>query len=124
MMVWKRALAIAALALCCFASAGAAPPAAGDGAQKHFLWKVTGPKGGGVYLLGTIHVGKADFYPLPSIIEESFKKADTLIEEVDISAPGETARAQRWIIEHGGYPNGDAIPIISARSPVRTLRRT
>ena len=108
MMVWKRALAIAALALCSFASAGAELPAAEDGAQKHFLWKVTGPTGV-VYLLGTIHVGKADLYPLPSIIEESFKKADTLIEEVDISEPGETARVQRWIIEHGGYPNGDAI---------------
>ena len=108
MMVWKRALAIAALALYSFASAGAELPAAGDGAQKHFLWKVTGPKGV-VYLLGTIHFGKADFYPLPSIIEESFKKADTLVEEVDISEPGEIARVQRWVTEHGGYPNGDGI---------------
>ena len=47
--------------------------------------------------------------PVPKSREESFKKADTLIEEVDISEPGETARVQRWIIEHGGYPNGDAI---------------
>jgi uncharacterized protein YbaP (TraB family) len=108
MMFWKRALAIAALALCCFASAGAAPPAAGDAAPKHFLWKVTGPKGV-VYLLGTIHVGKADFYPLPSIIEDSFKKADTLIEEIEISEPAETARLQRRIIQEGTYPNGDAI---------------
>ena len=108
MRFWKRALAIASLALCCFASAGAAPPAAGDGAPKHFLWKVTGPKGV-VYLLGTIHVGNADFYPLPSVIEDSFKKADTLIEEIDISEPAEAARVQRALIEEGGYPNGDAI---------------
>ncbi len=59
-------------------------------AAKHFLWKVTASKGV-VYLFGTIHAGKADFYPLPSIIEDSFKKADTLIEEVDISEPGATA---------------------------------
>ena len=108
MMFWKRALAIAALALCCFAPAGAAPPAAGDGAPKHFLWKVTGPKGV-VYLLGTIHAGKADFYPLPSIIEDSFQKPDTLIEEVDISAPAEVASAQRGLIEDGSYANGDTI---------------
>ena len=108
MMVWKRALAIAALAACGFASAGAELPAAGDGAQKHFLWKVTGPTGV-VYLLGTIHVGKADFYPLPSIIEDSFKEADTLIEEIDISEPAEAARAQRGLIEDGSYPNGDTI---------------
>ena len=70
MRFWKSALAIAALACCC-ALAGAAAPAAEAGAPKHFLWKVTGPKGV-VYLLGTIHAGKADFYPLPSIIEDSF----------------------------------------------------
>ena len=108
MMFWKPALAIAALALCCFASAGAAPPAAEDGSPKHFLWKVTGSKGV-VYLLGTIHVGKADFYPLPSIIEDSFKKADALIEEIDISQPAETIRVQQRVIEDGTYPNGDAI---------------
>jgi uncharacterized protein YbaP (TraB family) len=108
MMFWKRALAIAALALCCFTSAGAPLPAAGDGAPKHFLWKVTGSKGV-VYLFGTIHVGKADFYPLPSIIEDSFKKADTLIEEIELSDPGETARLQQRVIEDGSYPNGDAI---------------
>ena len=108
MMFWKLALAIAGLALFCFASAEAAPPAAGNGAPKHFLWQVTGPKGV-VYLLGTIHVGKADFYPLPSIIEDSFKKADTLVEEIDISEPAETAHLQRRVIEDGSYPNADAI---------------
>ena len=108
MKFWKRALAIVALTLCCFAFTGAAPPAAEDGAPKHFLWKVTGPKGV-VYLLGTIHAGKADFYPLPSIIEDSFKKADTLIEEIDISEPAKAAHAQRGLIEDGSYPNGDTI---------------
>jgi uncharacterized protein len=108
MTFWRRALTITALALCCFAFTGAAPPAAGDGVPRHFLWKVTGPKGV-VYLLGTIHAGKADFYPLPTIIEDSFKEADTLIEEIDISQPAEAARAQRGLIEDGSYPNGDTI---------------
>jgi uncharacterized protein len=99
---------MAALALCCFAPVEAAPPAGGDGAPKHFLWKVTGPKGV-VYLLGTIHAGKADFYPLPSIIEETFKSADTLIEEIDTSEPAEAARVQQGLMEIGNYPNGDTI---------------
>jgi uncharacterized protein len=104
----KRALTIAALGLCCFAFTGAARPAAADSAPKHFLWKVTGAKGV-VYLLGTIHAAKADLYPLPSIIEDSFEKADTLIEEIDISEPAEAARAQQRLIEDGSYPNGDTI---------------
>ena len=108
MMVWKRALAVAALALCCFASARAAPPVAEDGASKHFLWKVTGSSGV-VYLFGTIHAGKADFYPLPSIIEDSFKTADTLIEEIDTSDPAEAARVEQGLAAVGAYTNGDTI---------------
>jgi len=107
MMFWKRALAIAALGLCWFTPAGAVPTA-GDGAPKHFLWRVTGPKGV-VYLLGTIHVGKADFYPLPSIIEDSFKTADTLIEEIDTSDPAEAARVEQGLAAVGAYTNGDTI---------------
>ena len=99
MMFWKRALAIAALGLCWFTPAEAVP-AAGDGAPKHFLWRVTGPKGV-VYLIGTIHVGKADFYPLPSIIEDSFKTADTLIEEIDTSDPAEAARVVQGLAAVG-----------------------
>jgi uncharacterized protein len=124
MTFWKRAFAIAALALCCSVSVGATPPAGGDGAPKHFLWKITGSKGV-VYLLGTIHAAKADFYPLPSIIEDSFEKADTLIEEVDLSEPAETARMGEGLAAVGGYPNGDTITnhLSSVRPPARTSRR-
>jgi uncharacterized protein YbaP (TraB family) len=119
MMYLKRAIAIAALSLCCSTSAGVAPAAAAEGPAKHFLWKVTGTKGV-IYLLGTIHTGKADLYPLPSVIENSFQKADTLIEEIDISDPAQSDRVQQRLIESGSYPNGDALPIISARPPVHT----
>ncbi|UCD69428.1 MAG: TraB/GumN family protein [Betaproteobacteria bacterium] len=36
-----------------------------------------------VYLFGTIHVGKADFYPLPSKIDSAFLDSDVLALEVD-----------------------------------------
>src|SRR5262249_16399313 len=57
----------------------------------------------------TIHVGKADFYPLPSIIEDSFKTADTLIEEIDTSDPAEAARIEQGLAAVGAYTNGDTI---------------
>jgi len=122
MTLRKRALAIAALGLCCFAFTGAAPPPAGDRAPKHFLWKVTGPKAV-VYLLGTIHAAKADLYPLPAIIEDSFEKADKLIEEIDISERAEAERAQRRLIKMAAIRTATQLPIISAKQLAHTSRR-
>jgi uncharacterized protein YbaP (TraB family) len=36
-----------------------------------------------VYLFGTIHVGAADFYPLPEFVEAAFRNSDTLAVEAD-----------------------------------------
>jgi uncharacterized protein len=77
-----------------------------NSAQKHFLWKITGSKGV-VYLLGTIHVAKADLYPLATIIEDKFKQADTLVEEIDLSDA--TKSAQRVVSEQGTYPLSDTV---------------
>jgi hypothetical protein len=79
-----------------------------EAAQKHFLWTVTGGKGV-VYLFGTIHVGKADIYPLPGEIEDSFKRSDTLIEEVDPTAAGVPPRLAQDILKGGIYQDGDSI---------------
>lgn len=35
------------------------------------------------YLFGTIHVGTADFYPLPEFVESAFRNSDTLAIEAD-----------------------------------------
>jgi uncharacterized protein len=83
------------------------PVHAEDAPQKHFLWKVTGSKGV-VYLFGTIHIGKPDFYPLPAIVEDSFKHADTLVEEIKPEAT-DAALMSRWVTEHGFYPGSDTI---------------
>jgi len=36
-----------------------------------------------VYLLGSVHVAKPSYYPLPDIIESSFKRADVLVLEIN-----------------------------------------
>jgi hypothetical protein len=46
------------------------------------LWEVRSGESR-VYLFGTIHVGKADFYPLPAAVQSAFEKSDTLALEVD-----------------------------------------
>jgi len=90
-----------------------APPAwaaesAGDLGQKLFCWKVTGPQGV-VFLLGTLHVGSADFYPLAPILETSFKQADTLITEAELSEPQASSHLLKMLLEKGVYPSGDSI---------------
>lgn len=39
-----------------------------------------------VYLLGSMHFGVADFYPLPSSVENAFKSAQALAVEVDVAS--------------------------------------
>jgi uncharacterized protein len=48
-----------------------------------FMWRVEGP-GGSAYLLGSLHVLTADFYPLNATINKAFSESKTLVEEVDI----------------------------------------
>ena len=54
--------------------------------EKLFLWKAT--KGDDtVWLLGTIHVAKKNFYPLPKEILKAFSRSNHLLVEVDITDP-------------------------------------
>ena len=77
-------------------------------AQTHLLWKVTGPAGV-VYLLGTIHAGTADLYPLPPVIEASFKRSNMLIEEINMSDDNDQDVATRCMAQNGIYPPMDRI---------------
>src|SRR5690242_7576092 len=76
--------------------------------QKHFLWKVTGVKST-VFLFGTVQVGKADIYPLAPVIEDSFKRSDILVEEVDPAGAPAAQRLSQDILKGGIYPDGDSI---------------
>jgi uncharacterized protein YbaP (TraB family) len=53
---------------------------------KLFLWDAE-RAGQHVWLLGSIHLGRPDFYPLATPIEDAFAKADTLVVEADVSDP-------------------------------------
>src|SRR5688500_14167528 len=49
---------------------------------KHCLWKVPG-KTNAVYLFGSIHFLKKDFYPLPEPIEKAYERSGTVVFEID-----------------------------------------
>ncbi len=59
-------------------------PAFGQKTGSQFMWKVEGPGGSSAYLLGSLHVLTADFYPLNATINKAFAESKTLVEEIDI----------------------------------------
>lgn len=50
------------------------------------LYKVTDGKGNVVWLFGSIHVGREDYFPLPKYVTNAFNESDTLAVELDIVA--------------------------------------
>ena len=104
--IWRVCLL---LFLVCLAPLARAAETAVEAGPKLFCWKVTGPEGGAVYLLGTIHVGRADFYPMPAVIETSFKEADTLVTETDLTEPQGSSRLLKLLLQNGTYPRGDSV---------------
>lgn len=48
------------------------------------------------YLLGSIHVGREDFYPMPAQIEQAFANAKALVIEADISKANVPALLKRF----------------------------
>lgn len=66
-----------------------------------FLWKGT-REGQTVYLLGTIHVAKPSFYPLPKEIENALKESSTLFVEADITKL-EPAKVLESLKQQGAY---------------------
>src|SRR5688572_5803932 len=73
------------------------------GAERGALFKAS-DKGKTLYLYGTMHVGRADFYPLEPRIAKALAAAPTLALEIDTRRdPAAIAAAVR---EHGLFPAG------------------
>ncbi len=73
--------ALLALPAAAHAQGAAAPPPAGP---RQFLWEVSSFTNK-VYLYGTVHAGKAGFYPLPEAVQKAFADAQVLAVEADIT---------------------------------------
>jgi uncharacterized protein len=102
-----RLRAIAALAVCILIPLLCAAAAPEMPRHPLFLWKVTSGKGT-VFLLGSLHAAKADFYPLPGPIEEDFRKSSVLVEEIDLGKL-DPAAVRQLMLEKGLYPPGDQL---------------
>ncbi len=72
-----------------------------------------------VYLLGSIHFGRPDFYPLPPVIEKAFADADVLTVEINIANLNPTV-AMASLHRHGRIPEGGSLKSkVSAKTYAR-----
>jgi uncharacterized protein YbaP (TraB family) len=72
-----------------------------------FLWR-TESKTAVVYLLGSIHVGTPELYPLDPRIEKAFAQSDTLVLEIDLDEEAE-AEAALAFVKMALLPEGRAL---------------
>lgn len=73
------------------------------------LYQVTDEAGHSIWLFGSIHVGRKDFYPLPDYVTEAFEKAEGLAVEFDIRAYEKDLSAQVQSLRHLLYTDGTTI---------------
>ena len=75
--------------------------------NKNFLWEARGGTNT-VYILGSLHLARADLYPLDQKIESSFESCDVLVVEVDIGK-ADPFEMQQKFFEKGLYYGSDTI---------------
>lgn len=74
-----------------------------------------------VHLLGSIHVGKAEFYPLHATVEEHFRAADHLVFEVDPQAVASPQVAIQMQLR-GMLPQGQTLRDVVAPATLESLQ--
>ena len=73
-------------------------------ATKGLFWEIkSGDKT--VYMFGSIHIAKSDFYPLPKAVEAAYQRAEVLAVELDASDPG----LQQKLAPHVTYAPPDKL---------------
>src|SRR3569833_1906855 len=83
------------------------PPRPAPAARRYLFRRVSSP-GSTVYLLGSIHFGRPEMYPLSSAIDQAYARADALVVEADVTAidPEQTAA---WMAAKAMYRDGTTL---------------
>jgi len=73
----------------------------------NFLWEINSG-GNTAYLFGSIHLGKADMYPLDPTVEEAFDRSAVLVVEIDVDALDPMV-VQQTMAMKGSYLDGNRL---------------
>jgi uncharacterized protein YbaP (TraB family) len=82
----KRFVRTAAAALLAAGTLASAPEAAAQQPARNILYRVDGPSGATVYMLGSIHLLSADAYPLAQHVERAYADAERVYFEVSLDS--------------------------------------
>ncbi|MCI0638087.1 MAG: TraB/GumN family protein [Gemmataceae bacterium] len=83
-----------------------------DNSKQHsndvgFLWKATSGTNT-VYLFGSMHAVKKEYYPLPAAVDDAFTQSKTLVVELDPNKLKPEVAA-KLLMAHGMYPPGQTL---------------
>ena len=98
-----RGRRVCGLLAACVALLALSAPAAGEG----LFFRLQGAGGAG-WLLGSLHFGSDDLYPLSEPVERAFARSDRLLVEVDLLAL-DAAEVAEVIAAEGHYAERDAL---------------
>ena len=76
--------------------------------KKSFIWEVRSPKGM-CYVLGSIHLLKKEFYPLPDAMEKAFDKSEAIVVEADISDQEAMGKVAMLTLQKGMYQGDETL---------------
>src|SRR5215203_5177204 len=72
-------------------------------AQRHMLFRVTGPNGASVFLLGSVHLLSAEAGKLPAVVDSAFARSKTVAFETSFDSLQQRAME---MVMRGRYSNG------------------
>lgn len=88
-------------------------------ATKHSLWKIEG-RTNAMYLFGSIHFLKKDFYPLPEPIEDAYKQSQVVVFEADLREM-DSPEAQIKMLQSGQAPEGEKLKDVLSKETYAKL---
>lgn len=78
-------------------------------AKGPLLYRVSDKQGNVIWLFGSIHVGREDYYPLPAYVLNAFDNADSLAVEADLIAFEKNTKMQMQALSCLVYKDGTTI---------------
>lgn len=76
--------------------------------EKLYMWQAKSPTAT-VTMVGSIHVGQADFFPLTAAYEQAFAAAPVLAVEVDMTDPAVLQKSGTLMLERGMLPGDETL---------------